>query len=106
MHLDPGPRRIGTASGLKMDISLGPILEIKSELEINILYQRADGLPVRTKSPYCLCSLSNSMKLSDLGASFQTCQSLDILAMKGPGNLLRRWKNALYSRILVHKAVE
>ena len=41
VHLDPGPRRIGTASGLKMDISLGPILDIKSELEINILYQRA-----------------------------------------------------------------
>lgn len=46
------------------------------------------------------------MKLSDLGASFQTCQSLDALAMKGPGNFLRRWKKTLYKRILVHNAVE
>jgi hypothetical protein len=32
VHFDAGPRRIGTASGLKMDISLGPKREIKSEL--------------------------------------------------------------------------
>jgi hypothetical protein len=90
VHFEPGPRRIGTASGLKMDISLGPKREIKSELAKAHIYKYSSDLPVRTKSPYCLCSLSNCMKLSDLGASFKTCQSLDVLAMKGPRNLLRR----------------
>lgn len=46
------------------------------------------------------------MKLSDLRANFQTCHSLDVLAIKGPGNVLSRWKNTLYNRILVHSAAE
>jgi hypothetical protein len=46
------------------------------------------------------------MKLSDLGATFQTCQSLEVLAMNGPGNPFKRCKKTLYTRILAHNAVE